>query len=1700
MSENRGIFSLNEFYDLQVSGETSKILDVFRYVNQTAGITPVTGTEYGYLGGGRQDTPAPWNATSVVDRIDFASDTSTASPRGNLDLGVAKSGSFSSSSYGYIVGGDYGGPSPSKTSNTQRVDYASDSSTASPKGKLTDTGYNISGVGDNNFGYSVGGQRSGISSKVDRLDYSNDTAAAVAKGTLSETRYGNGSTGTNFYGYTAGGYTGSNFTSKSDRIDYSNDTATASPKGPLTSAKYLAGAAGNADYGYWAGGAPGVGGTTYVDRLDWSNDTAAAVAKGPLSSARRYVGATGNASYGYWMGGADSTTSPPARSIVDRIDYSNDTPTASPKGNLSSAKRCVTNNGFGSRTNTLYQDQKFLIPASRTESGTVPAGTDYGYICGGNPSPAGGTRIFRLDFNNDTTTASPKGGMNVNRFATDAVSNTTHGYICGGYSSPGNGNISSIDRIDYSDDTTTASPKGNLNLSGNNWAAAGNASYGWLVAGEGPGYRTAVSRIDYSNDDTTTNLRTNTDNKTRLASVGNPNYGYFAGGQSPVTSRVVRLDYANDTTWGTTKGPLANGTGYYQMGAGNISYGYIAGGDPSRSSVTRIDYSNDSAVTSPKGNLSANMWNDASTANSSYGYFAPGPSGQPDKRSMDRIDFANDTATASPRGNIINDADNRMGTSSRENGLPTTAPGPVTIDKGADGYTTSTPTAAANLGYFAGGYNYNATGNQTTKVDRIDFSNDTATAVEKGNLSNNPGQIISASSNGTHGYLAGGHVVPVKSTISRIDYANDTAQAAVKGPLSIARGASSGFGNNDYGYHVGGVNFLTPVGYSTVDRVDYSNDTPTASPKGSLSATNAYQAGAGNLNYGYYVGESVPGAWGPSKSKVQRVDYSNDTATASPKGNMNNSKATRAAVSNSDYGWFTTGYPTTSQTSRIDYSSDTSTASPKGNFWTAAYKADGTGNPNYGYIAVGFTPAGSTSGQTTIGRIDYSNDTATASQKGTTTMPKAIGATGVSAADNGRNPVVTSYIPRIRWVDSASPVTAGTPYGYSAGGASPGQPITSRIDRLDFSNDTANTVAKGNLVSMHPSAGYAGKDMAAALGNTNFAYFAGGNIYPAPDTSQVSRLDYANDSTDCVSKGTLSQSRKSVGGTGNTNFGYVTGGTGSLSYVDRIDYSNDTSTAASKGSLTLGVTAPAGAGTLDFGYFSGGDAPGSPGSKTIIQRIDYSNDTANTSPKGNLVTQTVRHGNTGNKNFGYHSGGYTGSGYTSNVERTTYSNDTATGSPKGPLTSTNAQYGATGNQTGGYIMGGDRSGYTSTIEKIDYSNDTATATAKGNLDRNVYSNFATSSQINGFEEIVAPVQLPFPYPQQSARPPMSLTLESSDSSRVGDTTSVQNTWWGTQTYDASLITNIGQQSYQGFYAFTAGKACTITATLGGAAGWSNSRGRSITATFSVSAGARIVFFAGKPTEKYTSGQEVGAAGGASCLMIYDTSASSDDDYVNGFYPLIIAAGGSAAGNTPSTKAEDNFRTIEAVPLTTTTDYTQSNLVDFRKASGNTNVPAPSPGSQSDFDGGWGRNGTQSGGAGWKYAAIGYPGSIADDGNAVGLAYGATGQLKQGSNGADGGFGGGGGDGDGNYYGAGGGGYYGGFESSGGQQTGSAYYTYGGDTNGGNSFDDRGGPLSFVHSSGTSITDNGLHGETSAWNDQDNADQIKGRVHLVISEI
>ena len=90
---------------------------------------------------------------------------------------------------------------------------------------------------------------------------------------------------------------------------------------------YGFGAAGNTSFGYFVGGFTG---RRIVGRVDYSNDSATASPKGPLSANAYVRGGTGNQSFGYFGGGG-----PGPFSLVDRIDYSNDTATASPKGSLS---------------------------------------------------------------------------------------------------------------------------------------------------------------------------------------------------------------------------------------------------------------------------------------------------------------------------------------------------------------------------------------------------------------------------------------------------------------------------------------------------------------------------------------------------------------------------------------------------------------------------------------------------------------------------------------------------------------------------------------------------------------------------------------------------------------------------------------------------------------------------------------------------------------------------------------------------------------------------------------------------------------------------------------------------------------------------------------------------------------------------------------------------------------------------------------------------------------------------------------------------------------------------------------------------------------------------------------------------------------------------------------------------------------------
>ena len=162
---------------------------------------------------------------------------------------------------------------------------------------------------------------------------------------------------------------------------------------------------------------------------------------------------------------------------------------------------------------------------------------------------------------------------------------------------------------------------------------------------------TNVQRMDIANDTATFISRAQLIQRNDYRSAGTVSsfdYGYFGGGGYPRITTVYRLDYANDNTNASTKGPLTQERRSLD-GASNTSYGWFGGGSsPGYSSIVdRIDFSNDTTDASPKGPLSLGRFGVKAVGNQNYGWFM---GGIPGGTKVDRVDYSNDTATASVRG------------------------------------------------------------------------------------------------------------------------------------------------------------------------------------------------------------------------------------------------------------------------------------------------------------------------------------------------------------------------------------------------------------------------------------------------------------------------------------------------------------------------------------------------------------------------------------------------------------------------------------------------------------------------------------------------------------------------------------------------------------------------------------------------------------------------------------------------------------------------------------------------------------------------------------------------------------------------------------------------------------------------------------------------------------------------------------------
>lgn len=301
-----------------------------------------------------------------------------------------------------------------------------------------------------------------------------------------------------------------------------------------------------------------------------------------------------------------------------------------------------------------------------------------------------------------------------------------------------------------------------------------------------------------------------------LAPPSTPTAGWFAGGSStgPAVSSVDRITYATDTATATARGPL-DGVRYAQGATGNLTYGWYAGTriTTAVSLVSRITFATDTATASGRGPLSYSAYWISANGTDTYGWFGGGSTEAPSVYStVSRITYATDTATATTKG-------------------------PLTISVEQQGSTTDGTT----YGWFGGG-NDVAVG-VTSKVNRITYATDTATASLRGPLSLARNRLA-ATGSATYGWYATGYTGSYFSTVDRIDYSNDTTTASVRGPLSVARFApAASTDSTTYGWFGGGYTGVAPGIKSLVDRITFATDTATATARGPLSK-NTYMPAA----------------------------------------------------------------------------------------------------------------------------------------------------------------------------------------------------------------------------------------------------------------------------------------------------------------------------------------------------------------------------------------------------------------------------------------------------------------------------------------------------------------------------------------------------------------------------------------------------------------------------------------------------------------------------------------------------------------------------------------------------------------------------------------------------------------------------------------------------------------------------------------
>ena len=306
--------------------------------------------------------------------------------------------------------------------------------------------------------------------------------------------------------------------------------------------------------------------------------------------------------------------------------------------------------------------------------------------------------------------------------------------------------------------------------------------------------------------------------------------------------------------------------------------------------------------------------------------------------------------------------------------------------------------------------------------------------------------------------------------------------------------------------------------------------------------------------------------------------------------------------------------------------------------------------------------------------------------------------------------------------------------GGGTGGPSGNQ--ISIMDKLTFSTGGLARVPSADLTNF-------GGNNAAPFSSASAGYFAAGVTGSSPGAAAQDRRSYVRKltySTETIANidyipegGPSSGGPQGMGGANSATAGYAGAGSGTgagdeRSWVFKLTFAADSWSQLP--SLPSSVHWQGDAiGNLDAGYWSGG----SPGVRTMVQKVNYSTDTTSRNPASDLSSPGRYFAGAGNADAGFLMGRGSSPAAHTTIFKFTYATETSTLHPSNMPNPVKMARG-TGNLSEGYAAGGQASGGSSvysTVTKFDYSTGTVSNLGTNMTRGEGYDMLAVSARDHG---------------------------------------------------------------------------------------------------------------------------------------------------------------------------------------------------------------------------------------------------------------------------------------------------------------------------------------------------------------------------------